>query len=79
MTTGTENPPTLTPADEGIVAATLDDCDRQGLGDDDRVDAVAAALVAEAGLDTAGARRIAYRAVHATRRPAAPTRLEQDR
>ena len=79
MATGTENPPTLTPADEGIIAATLDDCDRQGLGDDDRVDAVAAALVAEAGFDTAAAHRIAYRAVHAVHRPGWPTRLEQDR
>ena len=65
MTTAAESPPTLTPADEGIIAATLDDCDRQGLGDDDRVDAVAAALVAEAGFDEPGARRIAYHAVHA--------------
>lgn len=55
----------LTPADEGVIAAALDDASRAGRGDDDCVDAVAHALIAEAGLSRLVARSAAYQAVRA--------------
>ena len=63
MTSPAATPPTLTPADEGIVAAALDDARRRGLGDDAAADRVRAALIAAAGLGHADATALAERAV----------------
>lgn len=64
MKTTRRSLPTPTPADEGIIAATLDDCDREGLGDDNRTDRVRDALMSEAGFGRDDASALAYRAVH---------------
>ena len=56
--------PTLTPADEGIIAAALDDARRLRLGDDATTGLVRDALIAEAGFTHAEAAALAYRAVH---------------
>jgi hypothetical protein len=68
--------PSLTPADEGIIAAALDDARREGLGDDASTDRVRDALIAEAGFNHADASALAYRAVHGgpRRRTWAPIR-----
>ncbi len=54
----------LGPADEGIIAVTMDDCRNQGLGDDGTFDQVYAALVFEAGFNSTDAEVHAYQAVH---------------
>lgn len=54
----------LTPADEGIIGATLDNCHDEGLGDDCTFDQVYAALVFEAGFSRTDAEVHAYQAVH---------------
>lgn len=56
----------LTPADFGIIAATLDDL--APLGDDDATDELAKVLEFEAGLEGSVAYRLAYRVVHVTKR-----------
>ncbi len=61
MTTKIED---LGPADEGIIAVTMDDCRDQGLGDDGTFDQVYAALVFEAGFSSTDAEVHAYQAVH---------------
>ncbi len=61
MTTKIED---LTPADEGIVAVTMDDCRDRGLSDDCTVDQVYAALIFEAGFSRTDAEVHAYQAVH---------------
>ncbi len=61
MTTKIED---LTPADEGIIAVTMDDCRDRGLGDDDTVDQVYFALTFEAGFNRTNAEVHAYQAVH---------------
>lgn len=54
----------LTPADEGIIAVTMSDCQDRGLGCDDTVDQVFAALSFEAGFGCTDAEVHAYQAVH---------------
>jgi hypothetical protein len=56
----------LTPADFGIIAATLGDC--RGLGDDDATDALRDSLFVEAGFDLDEAETIAYAIVHRHKR-----------
>ena len=53
----------MTPADQGIIAAAIDDATRQGLGDDGITDTVADALVF-AGWPEREADRTAGLAVH---------------
>ena len=79
MTSSADTLPTPTPADEGILAAALDDARRDGLGDDASTDRVRDALVAEAGFSHADASALAYRAVHAIGRPKSPAGREHDR
>ncbi len=54
----------LTPADEGIIAATMDDCRDRGMSDDCTVDQVYAALTFDAGFSRTDAEVHAYQAVH---------------
>ena len=61
MTTKIED---LTPADEGIIAVTMDDCRDRGMSDDCTVDQVYAALTFEAGFNRTDAEVYAYQAVH---------------
>ena len=61
MTTRIEN---LTPTDEGIIAATMNDCRDRGLGDWVTVDQIYGALVFEAGFSRTDAEVHAYQAVH---------------
>jgi hypothetical protein len=76
MTTATETLPALTPADEGVIAAALEDARRLGLGDDASTDLVRDALIAAAGFSRADASALADRAVHGgpRRRTWAPIR-----
>ncbi len=54
----------LTPADRGAIAATMDDCERSGYGDDSTVDQVYFALTFDCGFSRDDAERLAYQAVH---------------
>ncbi len=54
----------LTPADEGIIAVTMGECQDQGMGDDDTVDQIYFALTFEAGFGRTDAEVHAYQAVH---------------
>lgn len=54
----------LTPADEGIIAVTMEECQDQGMGCDDTVDQVYFALTFEAGFGRTDAEVHAYQAVH---------------
>ncbi len=54
----------LTPADQGTIAATIDDARNEGLGDDSTVDQVYFALTFECGFNRTDAEHHAYRAVH---------------
>ena len=54
----------LTPADQGTIAATLDDCRQMGLGDDDTVNQVYFALTFECGFTQTDAEAHAYQAIH---------------
>ncbi len=55
---------TLTPADLGTIAVTLDDCRQMGLGDDDSVNQVYFALTSECGFSRSDAEHHAYHAIH---------------
>ncbi len=54
----------LTPADQGTIAAAIDDSRRMGLGDDSMVDQVYFALTFECGFNRTDAEKHAYQAVH---------------
>ncbi len=54
----------LTFADQGTIAATMDDAHRMGLGDDDTVNQIYFALTSECGFSRSDAEHHAYHAVH---------------
>ncbi len=54
----------LTPADEGMIEATMNDCRDRGMGDDCTVDQVYFALTFDAGFCRTDAEVHAYQAVH---------------
>ena len=54
----------LTPADKGIIAATLDDTRPQGLSDDGTYDELYSAIYGEVNLDEQEAKAIAYYYAH---------------
>ncbi len=54
----------LTPADEGVIAVTMGECQDRDMGDDDTISQVYFALVFEADLGHLDATVYAYQAVH---------------